>query len=167
MSYRHKKTKTLRKIWKKMTKNHLDQTSRREREKSIFKKFESSEEHVRKTYFKKISDQFLIGQKLDSIDRKSHSIYPTSIEQRSSQADSNQIFYRNFDRSSNMFDRSKIWKNKCFEKQSSLIQKLPKKQYFMNRMHEYEMKSVSKTLKFNPNLPKTKFSINLSSKLQH
>ena len=33
-------------------------------------------------------------------------------------------------------------------------------------MHEYEMKS-SKTLKFNPDLPKTRVSINLSSKLKH
>ena len=33
----------------------------------------------------------------------------------------------------------------------------------MNRMHEFEMKSFSKTLEFDPNLPKTRFSINLSS----
>ena len=36
----------------------------------------------------------------------------------------------------------------------------------MNRMHEYEMKFLSKTLEFNPDLPKTRFSINLSSKLK-
>ena len=34
----------------------------------------------------------------------------------------------------------------------------------MNEMYEYEMKSVSKTLEFNPNLPKTSFSIKLSLK---
>ena len=33
----------------------------------------------------------------------------------------------------------------------------------MNRMHEYEMKCFSKTLVFNPYLPKTHFWINLSS----
>ena len=36
----------------------------------------------------------------------------------------------------------------------------------MNEMHEYEMKSFSKTLEFNPDLPKTSFSTNLSSKTQ-
>ena len=36
------------------------------------------------------------------------------------------------------------------------MQKLLKAQCFMNKMHEYEMKSFSKTLKFNPNLPKKK-----------
>ena len=40
--------------------------------------------------------------------------------------------------------------------------KLLKAQCFMNKMHEYEMKSFLKTLKFNPDLPKTRFSINLS-----
>ena len=34
----------------------------------------------------------------------------------------------------------------------------------MNEMHEYEIKSFSKTLEFNPDLPKTSFSIKLSSK---
>ena len=48
-------------------------------------------------------------------------------------------------------------KNQNFEKQSNLMQKLLKAQYFMNEMHEYEIKSFSKTLKFNPDLPKTRF----------
>ena len=48
-----------------------------------------------------------------------------------------------------------------FEKQSNLMQKLLKAQCFMNEMHEYEIKSFSKTLEFNPYLPKTRFSINL------
>ena len=43
------------------------------------------------------------------------------------------------------------------------MQKLLKAQYFMNKMHEYELKSFSKTLDFNLDLPETKFSINLSS----
>ena len=46
------------------------------------------------------------------------------------------------------------------------MQKLLKAQYFINEMHEYEIKSFSKTLEFNPDLPKTSFSINLSSKTQ-
>ena len=46
------------------------------------------------------------------------SIGRASIEHRSSKAESNQNFYRNFDQSSNRFDRSKIWKNQFFEKQA-------------------------------------------------
>ena len=46
------------------------------------------------------------------------------------------------------------------------MQKLLKAQNCMNKMHEYEMKSFSKTLEFNPDLPKTSFSTNLSSKTQ-
>ena len=44
------------------------------------------------------------------------SIDRTSIEYQSSQADSNQNFYRNFDRLRDRFDRLKIWKNQNFEK---------------------------------------------------
>ena len=58
-------------------------------------------------------------------------------------------------------------KNQKFEKQSNLMQKLLKAQYFMNEMHEYEIKSFSKTLEFNPNLPKTIFSTNCPQKLKH
>ena len=97
---------------------------------------------------------------LVSIDRE-------SIKCQSRQSDSNQNFYRNFNRLSNRFDRLKIWKNQIFEKQSNLMQKLLKAQYFMNEMHAYEIKSFSKTLEFNPNFPKTSFSTNLSSKLKH
>ena len=61
------------------------------------------------------------------------------------------------------------WKNQIFEKkkQSNLLQKLLKAQYFINEMHEYETKSFSKTLEFKPDLPKSRFSINLSSKCKH
>ena len=45
--------------------------------------------------------------------------------------------------------------------------KLPKTQYFMYEMHEYEIKSFSETPEFNPDLPKTSFSTNLSPKLKH
>ena len=41
------------------------------------------------------------------------------------------------------------------------MQKFLKAHCFMNKMHEYEMKSFSKTLEFDPDLPKTRFSINL------
>ena len=46
------------------------------------------------------------------------------------------------------------------------MQKLLKAHWFMNEMHKYEIKSFSKTLVFNPGLPKTSFSTNLSSKTQ-
>ena len=58
-------------------------------------------------------------------------------------------------------------KSVFFEKQSTLMQKLLKAHCIMNKMHEYEMKSFSKTLEFNPDLPKTRFSINMSLKLKH
>ena len=44
------------------------------------------------------------------------SIDRASIEYQSSQADSNQNFYRNFDRLRDRFDQLKIWKNQNFEK---------------------------------------------------
>ena len=58
-------------------------------------------------------------------------------------------------------------KNQKFEKQSNLMQKLLKAQYFMNQMHEYEIKSFSKTLEFNPDISKTSLSTNLSPKLKY
>ena len=76
-------------------------------------------------------------------------------------------FNRNFDLSKNRFDRSKVWKNQIFLKKSILMQKLLKAHCFIKKMHEYETKSFSKTLKFNPNLPKSRFSINYSSKRKH
>ena len=39
------------------------------------------------------------------------------------------------------------------------MQKLLKAYYFMNRMHEYEMKCSSKTHVLNPDFPKIRFSI--------
>ena len=168
-SYWHKKTKIFKKIWKENDKNwtwirigHRE----RERNKSFLKSLKKWRTRE-KSCFKKLFDWFLISRKLDSIDRKSHSIDPASIKKRSSQATLNQGFYRIFDRSRDRFDRSKIWKKHFFEKQSMLMQKLLKAHYFMNEMHEYKMKSFSKTLEFNPDLPKTRFSINLSSKLKH
>ena len=109
---------------------------------------------MRKDLFKTLLDRISIGRKL-------------AIEQRSSQVDSNLNFYRIFNQSSNSFDWLKIWKTQIFEKQSNLIQKLLKVQCFINEMHEYEIKSFSKTLEFNLDLPKTSFSTNLSLKLKH
>ena len=83
-------------------------------------------EHVKTQRFKKLSMRFSIDQKLDSIDRKLHLIDLDAIEQRSKRSGSNQNFNRIFDRSSNSFDRSKIWKTQFFEKQSNFMQKLLK-----------------------------------------
>ena len=47
------------------------------------------------------------------------------------------------------------------------MQKLLEAQFFMNEMHEYEIKSFSKTLEFNPDFPKISFSTNLTQKLEH
>ena len=46
------------------------------------------------------------------------------------------------------------------------MQKLLQSHCFINKMYEYEMKSFSKTLEFNLDLPKTRFLINFSSKTQ-
>ena len=46
------------------------------------------------------------------------------------------------------------------------MQKPLKPLYFMNEMHEYEFKSFSKTIEFNLDLPKTRFSHFLSPKLK-
>ena len=121
----------------------------------------------RENLFKKITVWILIGQKLNLIDRKIVSINLALIEHRSNQTNSNLNFYLIFDRSSNKFDRSKIWKTQIFEKLRNLIQKLLEAQCVMNEMHKYEIKSFSKTLGFNPDLPKTSFSINLSLKIKH
>ena len=107
-------------------------------------------------FFKTLTDQNSIGWNLASINRKTNSIDTKSIEHWSSQANSNLNFYRIFDWSSYSFDQLKILKFQTFEKQSSFMQKLLKPQYFMNEMHECELKSFSKTLEFNLDLPKTK-----------
>ena len=70
---------------------------------------------------------------------QSHLIDLASIEQRSSQANYNQTFYRNFDRSRNRFGRSKIWKNNFFLKNRAFCAETPQSTMFINRMHEYEM----------------------------
>ena len=47
---------------------------------------------------------------------------------------------------------------KIFLKNKAILcRKLLKALCFMNEMHEYEIKSFSKTLEFNPDLPKTRF----------
>ena len=93
----------------------------REREKSFLKSLKKWRTRE-KACFKKLSKWFTICRKLYSIDRKSHSINLASIEQRSSQANSNQGFYRVFNRSRDRFDQSKIWKKtQFFEKLSIFI----------------------------------------------
>ena len=59
----------------------------------------------------------------------------------------------------------------CMKKIGQILKKtenfsLLKAQYFMNEMHEYEIKSFSKTVEFNPDLSK-KLSIKLSPKFKN
>ena len=102
-----------------------------------------------------------------SIEHRSNTNRAT-IEYQSSQADSNQKLlsqFRSIERLIRLIENLEK-KNQFFEKQSILIQKLLKVQCFMNKMHKYEIKNFSKTLEFNPDLPKTRFSINLSLNLK-
>ena len=71
------------------------------------------------------------------------------------------------DQATRSIDRKSGKINFFFEKQSILMQKLLEAHCIINKMHEYEMKSFSKILEFNPDLPKTRFSINLPSKCKH
>ena len=162
MSYRHKEKKNLEENLRENDKKialNLDRSKRERTE--LFEKM-NSEEHMKNSCFKKLSERFSIDRKIGSINRKLHSIDLALIEHQSSQADSNQIFNCNFSWSRNRFNRSKIQKNRFFGKHSILMQKLLKAQYFMYKMHEYEMKSFLKTLEFNQDFPETKFSINLT-----
>ena len=62
------------------------------------------------------------------------------------------------------------WKSgklKFLKNRAIFLQNIPKTQYFMNEIHEYEIKSFSKTLEFNPDLPKIRFSTNFSPKVKH
>ena len=68
------------------------------------------------------------------------SIGQVSIKYQSSQVDSNKKFKHNFNQSSNSFDRSKIWKNEFFEKQSKFIRNYSKH-------HISWMKCMSMSLK--------------------
>ena len=52
----------------------------KERERKAFEKFKSDRTREKLKVVKKLSIQFSINRKLDSIDRKSHSIDPTTIE---------------------------------------------------------------------------------------
>ena len=69
-----------------------------------------------------------------------------------------QIQTKNFnafsiDRKTHSIDQ-KSRKMKFLKNRRSFMQKTLKPTYFMNEMHEYEFKSFSKTLEFNPDLPK-------------
>ena len=43
---------------------------------------------------------------------------------------------------------------KLLKNRRSFMQEILKPTYFMDEMHEYKFKSFSKTLEFNPNIPK-------------
>ena len=68
------------KIWGRTQQKLLDWIGRGEIVKSVFEKFKYNEEHVRKVPFKTLIDQFSIGWKLASIDRKLNSINRAPIE---------------------------------------------------------------------------------------
>ena len=133
-----------------------------ESEKSFWKFLKQWKARDRKSFLKNLQTDFqLIEKQVRSIEN-----YIRLIQHQSSQVDSNQIFNRNFDQLRNRFDRSKFWKKQIFEKLSIFMQKLLKAQYFMNKMHEYEIKCFSKKPILNPYLPKIRFSINFSLNLK-
>ena len=68
------------KLGKKRQKLTWSESVEEEKRESFLKKCEQCDEHVRKDFFKKLSDWFLIGQKLDLIDQKSISIDLAPIE---------------------------------------------------------------------------------------
>ena len=95
--------KNLAKSLRENDKKLIGSLDRREREKCFWNSLYVIE-HAKTQSFKKLSMWFSIDRKLDSIDRKCLQL----IQQWSKWADSNQFFNRNFDQSSNRFDRSKI-----------------------------------------------------------
>ena len=95
------------------------------------------------------------------------SISQASIEYQSSQAnvrlEKSGIFrlIKNHTWSIENLEKPKFWKTKQF------YTKTPQSIVFINKMHEYEMKCFSKTLVFNPDLPKSHFWSNFPQKLKH
>ena len=116
-----------------------------------------------RTLFKTFTDRILIGRNLASIDQKLNSINWAPIELSRFKPK----FLSQFRLVEQQIRSIENLENLNFWKQSNFMQKLLKAQYFMNEMHEYEIKSFSKTLEFNPNLPKTIFSTFLFPKLKH
>ena len=109
--------------------------------------------------------------KIQSVENKLRSIEEQiwSIQHQSSTNQARQIvtkifitFLINWD--SDLIDQK--LENSNFLKTEHFNVETLKAHSFMNEMHEYEIKSFSKTLEFNPNIPKTSFSTNLSSKTQ-
>ena len=158
--------KTLQKDQRKTTKNWLDAlTDRIEREK-VLKSLKSVWTCEKERFLKNSLYNFrLIENKVRSIENASTN--PTPIKHRSKQIEADQNFNRNFDRSRNRFDQSKLWKKPNFEIQSNFMQKLLKALNFMYKMHEHEMKCFSKTLVLNPVFPILRFSINSPYILKH
>jgi len=119
-SYRHLKTKSLRKFRKKMTKKGLVWIGQRRTGKELLKRIWKVWEHVKESsFFKKLTDRFLIDRKTDSIGQKSYWIDPTSIENWSSQADSNLILshFRLVEqqvRSFENLEKTNFWKTEHF-----------------------------------------------------
>ena len=118
-TYSSLKTKTLEEFEEEKNKNDLDSIRWEKTVRGVFEKVWKVWRTLEKLLFKTLTNRFSISRKLASINQ-------ASIEHQSSQADSNQSFYRIFDRSSNRFNRSKIWKNENFEMQSNFMQKLLK-----------------------------------------
>ena len=89
-----------------------------------------------------------------SIDRKS-----VSIDWNKQKFIKN--FKRIFDWSKNRLDQSKIWKTRILEKTTWFLKTLLKALNIRNKMHEYEIKCLSKTQVLNPIFPNLRFSNNL------
>ena len=100
--------KNLWKFLRENDKSWLDLDRLKRESQKVFEKVWIVKNTWRKHVFKKLSKQFSIDRKIDSIDQKLNSINPKAIEHRSSQADSNQILIAIFDQSRNRFDRLKI-----------------------------------------------------------
>ena len=83
--------KNLWNFLKKNDKSWLDLDRSKRESQKVFEKVWIVKNTWRKYVFKKLSKQFSIDRKIDSIDQKLNSINPKAIEHRSSQADSNQI----------------------------------------------------------------------------
>ena len=162
MSYRPWERKTLQKEWRKTTNILLGAFDRSNRERKSLKNFEKVYEHVRNSVFKKLPVQFSTDRKLDSIGRKCFDWSNTNWAPIETDKDSQQIFYRNFNRSKNRFNRSKFWKNQFFEKHNIIMQKLLKALNFMEKKKKsmsMRWNAFSKTLVLNPIFPKLRFSI--------
>ena len=112
------------------------------------------------THEKKKICQILKNWKFFSFDRSSIDWIPIEISKFKPK---NLTHFRSVEKHIRLvenLENSNFWKTEQFNAET------PKAQCFMNEMHEYKIKSFSKTLIFNPDLSKTHYWINLSSKTQ-